>query len=218
MDVVLTAYSGPISVKSIFGLLSGIGTIYAFIPYVADTVNNRTQPQRASWLIWSVLGSIAFFAQLYEGASASLWFVAAQVSGTIIVFILSIRCGSGVYLKSSDYWILCAAVFGLVLWFFAETATYSLMITITISLLGGSITVVRAFKNPDGETLSTWVIFLMASVCALFSVGSLNPTLLAYPMYLCVLYSAIVFAILLGRLIEREIDLRHRTTVVDIQL
>jgi len=218
VDVVLAAYSNSISIRSIFGVLAGLGTVYAFIPYIADTANNRTRPQRASWLIWSVLGSIAFFAQLYEGASASLWFVAAQVTGTIVVFLLSIRCGSGALLKSSDYLILCVALAGLALWIYAETAVFSLMITIGISLLGGGITIIRAFKNPDGETLSTWVIFLIASVFALISVGSMSFTLLAYPMYLCTLYSGIVLAILLGRLIEREIGLRQKMTGVDIQL
>ncbi len=73
-----------------FGIFSGVLSTYAYIPYILDTLAKRTNPQRASWLIWSVLGSIAFFSQLFEGASSSLWFAGVQVTGTISVFLLSI--------------------------------------------------------------------------------------------------------------------------------
>jgi len=215
---VLTTQVSSLSVMSVFGLLSGVISIYAFIPYIVDTANKRTHPQRASWLIWSVLGSIAFFSQIYEGAGASLWFAAVQVSGTIIVFVLSIRSGSGTYLKSSDCVILFAAVIGIILWYFTENAAYALAITISISLMGGSVTVIKAFKEPESETMSTWVISLIASVCAIVSVGKVDFILLAYPLYLFVLYCAIVFAMLLGKLIKREIANQLRSEIVDIQL
>ena len=70
-----------------FGIASGALSTFAYIPYIIDTVARRTQPQRASWLIWSVLGSIALISQIYEGATSSLWFAGVQVSGTIIVFL-----------------------------------------------------------------------------------------------------------------------------------
>jgi len=189
-----------LSLLSVFGFISGLLSVYAFIPYIVDTANNKTHPQRASWLIWSVLGSIAFFSQLYEGAGASLWFAAIQVSGTIVVFFLSIWRGSGTYLRSSDYWILGAALIGLILWYFTEDAAYALLISICISLLGGCATVVKAFRDPDSETASTWVVFLIASIWALFSVGEVDFVLLAYPLYLTILCSAIVTAIFVGRL------------------
>ena len=217
MDV-LTTHISSSSFMSVFGLLSGVLSVYAFIPYIVDTARNRTHPQRASWLIWSVLGSIAFFSQLYEGAGASLWFAAVQVSGTILVFILSIRCGSGTYLKRSDFAILLIALIGLILWHLTENAAYALAITISISLMGGSVTIIKAFKEPESETMSTWVISLIASVCALVSVGKLDFILLAYPAYLFVLYSAIVLAMLLGKLIKREIASQLRSEIVDIQL
>ena len=183
-----------------FGIASGILSTFAFIPYIIDTVTGRTQPQRASWLIWSVLGSIAFMSQIFEGATSSLWFAGVQVSGTIIVFALSIKGGKGSFLSKTDYAILLAATVGLVLWYFTETAAYALAITISISLLGGAATVVKAYRDPDSETLITWVISLIASVCAILSVGKFDLIILAYPLYLFTLYIAFVIAIVLGRL------------------
>jgi len=180
--------------------LSGVLSTFAYIPYVIDTLARRTRPQRASWLIWSVLGSIAFCSQLFEGAGSSLWFAGVQVSGTIIVFLLSIGLGIGGFLNRRDCVVLLCALIGLVLWYFTETAIYALVITISISLLGGSVTVLKAFREPDSETMTTWFLSLLASTCAIFSVGTLDWVILAYPLYLFTLNGAIVTAILLGRM------------------
>ncbi|MCY6380515.1 hypothetical protein [Hoeflea prorocentri] len=184
---------------TILGLLSGILATFAYIPYILDISRRRTRPQRASWLIWSVLGTIAFFSQVYEGASGSLWFAGVQVSGTVIIFCLSIRVGVGGYLKRSDYMILACAAAGLLLWYNTDNAAYALAITISISLLGGSATVLKAYRDPGSETMVTWAVSLIASVCAMLSVGGLDPILLAYPVYLFTLKGSIVLAMILGR-------------------
>jgi hypothetical protein len=97
-----------------FGLLSAALSAFAFLPYLRDTLRGTTQPQRAAWLIWSILGSIAFSSQVFEGASHSLWFAGAQVGGTILVFVLSIPCGAGGFLSARDRWIVLLAAGGLV--------------------------------------------------------------------------------------------------------
>ncbi len=186
-----------------FGVASGVLGTIAFVPYIADTLAGRTRPQRASWLIWSILGSIAVMSQIYEGATVSLWFAVVQVGGTIIVFVISIWAGTGRFLSKTDYYILGLASIGLLLWYFTETAAYALAITISISLLGGLATVVKAWHYPHSETLSTWVVALLASCFAILSVGDFNPIIVAYPLYLFTLYLAFIVAICLGRLRQR---------------
>ncbi len=183
-----------------FGVLSGIISTFAYLPYIRDTIAGRTQPQRASWLIWSVLGSIAFFSQVYEGAGASLWFAGVQVSGTIAVFLLSIFLGVGGFLSRRDCAVLICAAMGLVIWYFTETAIYALIITISISLLGGAVTVVKAYQDPDSETMSTWLLSFIAATCAIVSVGTPDGVILAYPLYLFTLNGAIVGAMVLSRM------------------
>lgn len=182
------------------GVLSAVLSGVAFLPYIIDTAKHRTRPERASWLIWSVLGAIALASQVAEGATASLWFAAVQVVGTIIIFAMAIIHGSGAFLCLRNRYVLGFALCGLVAWYFTDTSAYALAITIGISLLGGCVTVVKAFRAPHSETLSSWVMLWGASVCALLSVGTMDVMILAYPAYLFVLYSGIVCAILIGRM------------------
>ena len=188
-----------VEMQLIFGIASGVLSVFAFLPYILDTIARRTEPQRASWLIWAVLGSIAFMSQVFEGATSSLWFAGVQVASTIIILVLSIWVGTGKFLGKSDYMILVAASIGLLLWYFTDNAAYALAITISISLLGGMATIVKAYRDPESETLITWVVSLVASVCAILSVGVVDPTLLAYPVYLFTLYLGFIVAIVLGR-------------------
>ncbi len=200
----------PGAILIALGVLSGILSAVAYIPYIRDTIALRTQPQRASWLIWSVLGSIAFFSQVYEGAGSSLWFAGVQVGGTVAVFVLSIRLGVGGFLNRSDCAVLAAAGSGLILWYFTENASYALAITISISLLGGSVTVLKAYRAPQSETMVTWLMSFIASGCAILSVGTVDWVLLAYPIYLFVLNGAIVLAIVLGRMPSIEVIMAAR--------
>ena len=156
------------------GLTAAVLSIIAYIPYAIDTAAGRTRPQRASWLIWSVLSIIAFSAQFYEGASTSLWFAGSQAIASVLIFGLSLRSGKGGILKSSDYITLVLAGVGLLLWYLTETAAYTLVITITISLLGGVATATKAWHDPESETLMTWVISLVASVLAILSLSLIH--------------------------------------------
>ena len=186
------------------GLLSGILSLFCFAPYIVDTLRGRTQPERASWLIWSMLGVIAVFSQSYEGATSSLVFAVVQVGGTIVIFALSIRLGAGRYNCRKNMLIYAMTALGLAAWYVSESAAYALAITVSISMLGGLVTIQKSYRNPSSETMSTWVMGGVASVCAVFSVGKLDWVLLAYPLYLLVLYSCIISALVLGRWAERR--------------
>ncbi len=187
------------------GLSSAALSTLGYLPYLRDVVLGRTQPQRACWLIWSILGSVALASQIHEGAMASLGFAVVQVGGTILVFAMSVFCGSGRFLRPGDWAVLALAALGLLTWFFTSNAAYALGMTITISLLGGALTVAKAYNDPRSETLSTWLAFWIASALAVISVGAWEPVLLAYPLYLLTLYSAILSAIALGRARTRAV-------------
>lgn len=191
-----------------YGWASGGLSLIAFAPYIRDTLNGTTRPERASWLIWSMLGTIAFFSQLFEGATASLWFAGSQVSGTVVIFLLSIKRGTGAFLswKYTMYFLIAAS--GLVIWYYSKSAAYALVITISISFLGCGLTVQKAYDDPKSETISTWAIAMVSSLLAALSVGQLNWVLLAYPLYLLALSGAIIGALLLARL-HSSVDLRN---------
>lgn len=194
------------------GFVAALLSAAAFWPYIRDTLTGQTQPDRACWLIWAVLASISGASNLYEGAGPSLIFVGAQVLGTVIVFALSIPLGSGRFLCRVNGPVLLLAGAGLVSWAMMDTAAYALAISIGVSALGGVTTLRKAFLNPQSETLCAWVVLLIAALLGVYSMGSTEVLLLAYPLYLLVLYAGIVVALTAGRIAraqEAEEHARH---------
>lgn len=186
------------------GLIAGALSVAAFIPYVRDTYRGQTKPDRACWLIWSVLASISGASNLYEGANTSLIFVGVQVLGTLLVFALAIRFGEGGFMNRNGAITLGIAGLGLVSWAMMDTAAVALLLAIAISALGGVRTIYKSYVSPETESNSAWWLLTASAGFGVMSVGSMDPLLLAYPVYLLGLYGGIVLAMMLGRWAAQE--------------
>lgn len=180
-----------------FGIISATLSIIMVVPYIRDIFLLKTHPQRASWFIWTVLGLIAFFSQWAKGATDSLWLTAGQTLAVGIIVLLSIKYGTGGFSKR-DIGALIAAGIGLVLWYFTDEAVYALVIVILVDSIGSVITAIKAYQDPRSETLSTWVMSGTSGIFGALAVGSSNPILLAYPLYIVIANYTIVGAKLLG--------------------
>jgi hypothetical protein len=187
-----------------FGYISGLLSIIMVVPYIWDIFKKTTKPERASWLIWTVLMSIAFFSQLAKGATNSLWLTGGQCLAVLSVFLLSIKYGAG-GLTKRDVKALIAAGMGLIIWFITKDAIYSLIIVIIIDAIGVYLTIIKAYKEPESETVSTWFISGTASIFGMLAVGSLNFVLLLYPLYLFLANYAVIVAIFLGRKVKKNL-------------
>lgn len=182
----------------ILGYLSGIFSLLSYPPYFRDILGGTTKPQRSSWFIWAVLGSIAFSSQLAEGATHSLWMTGVQTLGVSLVFLASLWRGVGGFTKR-DLTSLTVAVVGLFLWYLTRHAVIALLLVVVVDAAGLVPTVLKSWEDPGSETLITWVFSTLGGLFGMLAVGSLNPILLVYPLYILAANLAVVVAIYLGR-------------------
>ena len=186
------------STLQIFGYFSALLSVIAVFPYIYDILKGKTKPERASWFIWTVLGSIAFFSQLEKGATNSLWMVGTSTLCVLIVSILSIKFGSGGFAKRDKISLLIATL-GILLWFFTKEAAIALIITIFVDLVGSSLTIIKSYEDPESETISTWILAFISGIFAALSVGEWSFILLVYPLYIFLANFSVVIAITLGK-------------------
>ena len=52
----------------------------------------------------------------------------------------------------------------------------------------------KAHKDPESETLSTWIIDCISNMLGLLAVGGLKASLLLYPAYLLIANASVVLA------------------------
>lgn len=179
------------------GYLSGIAIIMSFVPYIRDIFKGKTKPERISWLIWAILGSISFFTQLAKGASYSLIFVGVQTVGDILVFLLALKFGFGGFLKRDKLALVGAGV-SLVLWYITKEAAVALFIVIFIDAIGAYLTAAKAYEEPTIETISSWALVIAGGIFSCIAVGKIDFVLLAYPLYVVLASGSIFVAIKLG--------------------
>lgn len=186
------------STLQLFGIISALLNLAALFPYIYDIVKGKTKPERASWLIWTSLGLIAFFSQLAKGATNSLWMVGASVVGAITITSLSIKRGGSSFSKL-DKASLVTAFVGIILWFLTREAAIALFITIFVNAIGSFLTTVKAYRKPESETLLTWILATAGGLFCIFSVGQPNFILLVYPVYVFIANLLVALAIIIGK-------------------
>ncbi|WP_147114098.1 hypothetical protein [Tateyamaria sp. syn59] len=186
------------------GLASAALSIYAFWPYIRDILTNRTRPERASWLIWALLSAVSLLSQVYEGADQSLGFAAIQTAGTVIICALTFWKTTGLKFQTEDSQVLTATAVGIWLWAEMENAAYSLFVTITMSMMGGLLTMKKTFLDPQSETWATWAAFFVSALLAVVAVGRADWLLLAYPLYVMALSGGIMACMAAGRLVQKR--------------
>ncbi len=182
---------------AIFGWISGLLSALCYLPYLRDIVKGKTKPERASWLIWTVLGGIAFFSQLAKGATDSLWMTSVQSLGVAIIFLLALKYGTG-GLGRKDYLALSFAAVGIVLWYVTKEAAIALYIIIAIDAVGALLTIHKAYLDPGSETFSTWFLAGISGLFACLAVGEWSFVLLSYPVYICLINLAVTVAMRIG--------------------
>jgi hypothetical protein len=168
-----------------FGLLSGILPLLGVLPYFRDILKRKTKPHRGSFLIWTVLGAIAFFSQLAKGATWSLFLPATDTLATVGIFLLALRYGTG-GLNKRDVGALLLAGIGLIMWYLTRQPLAALLIVIGVDAVGAALTIIKTYAEPDTETFSLWLLAGLGGLFAALAVGKLSFALLVYPLYIFV--------------------------------
>jgi hypothetical protein len=181
----------------VIGVASGVLAAGSYVPYSLDILRSKVRPERASWLIWSVLAGIAFFSQLAKGATNSAWFTGLDGIGAALVFVLALKFGVGGFTKRDITALIVSAV-GLLIWFLTSDSLYALLVIMIIDAVGTSLTIAKTLKDPTTETYSMWVIVCIASCLALAAVGEFNMVLLVYPAYILLANLSVIAAKFFG--------------------
>lgn len=193
-----------ILMQIVFGFLAGLLPLVSAYPYIRDIFKRKTKPHRAAFLIWAVLGSIAFFTQLAKGATWSLLLPLGDTLSVICILLLSIRYGTG-GLNKKDIGALTLAAIGLLLWYLTKQPLTALLITICVDAIGVVLTVHKSYQMPHEETSSAWLLACFGGGFAMLAVGRLSFSLLVYPAYIFMANMLIVLAIFFGLRSKRSV-------------
>lgn len=169
----------------VFAIASALILVAGAPPYLIDILKHKTKPERATWFIWSVLGTIAFISQFSLHGGWSLLFVGLDGLGSIVVFLLSLKYGVGGWTLLDKVALVVAAV-GVTISLIAHSPIIALCGVVLADVSGVVLTIRKTFLDPYSETTITWFFIGTSALLGALSVGKMRFALLLYPAYLAV--------------------------------
>jgi hypothetical protein len=108
----------PEGSRDLSAFLSISVAIGGFAPYVWGVCKGEVRPQFVGWLIWTLLTSVVFLAQLPSGGGQGNWATAVISLLCLVALVLSWLCGDkswnafdafcmGLALASVPLWLAC---------------------------------------------------------------------------------------------------------------
>jgi hypothetical protein len=192
-----------VEIHKLFGLIAGLLSIVAFIPYIIAIIRKRAKPNRATWIIWSVMSFVIAISYYASGARETIWVAVAYAIGSTITAILSIKFGEGGWTKF-DRFCLVGSALSILLWLITKQPMVALIINIIIDLLGALPTMKKSYLNPSGEDKLTWTLFELANIINLFAITSLKFSIMIFPVYMFSCCGIITILVVLPRRREQN--------------
>lgn len=163
--------------------------------YVKDTLRSKTKPNRVTWSLWAVAPLIATAAALSDGVTLAVLPVFAAGFGPLLVL------GASFYNRNS-YWKLtkfdfaCAvpSVLALFLWWVTSDPNYAIIFAISSNVLATLPTLIKLWKYPETETVMKFKTGLASALTAFFAINAWEFSSLAFPIYLALENTALIFA------------------------
>ncbi|MBV6624110.1 MAG: hypothetical protein KI793_14420 [Rivularia sp. (in: Bacteria)] len=177
------------------GIIAGLLSLLGFIPYVVAIQQKKTQPNKATWCIWAIVGIILCTSYYLSGAINTIWVPLALAIGHVVIAILAFIYGKGSW-NSFDKTCILGAAISLVLWWHYKSPLIALSINIAIDFLGALPTIRKSYREPETEDLLSWIIFLLAHTLNLIAIKQWSLSILAYPVYLFLTVATIVILLL----------------------
>ncbi len=186
------------TLQETLGIMAGILSLAGYIPYIFTTIKGQTQPNKATWFIWTLVGGLLASSYGAEGDLKAIWLPIGYFIGPLIVAILSIRYGYSIW-TLLDKACVVVALISIVPWLISKNPTFTLVINVLIDSTGAIPTIVKSFQEPDTEDIHAWFIFFVANTLELLAISQWGISAL-YPIYLFFLAGIIVLFLLRGKL------------------
>jgi hypothetical protein len=174
---------------AILGALVGsLGGFY----YLYETIVGKAQPNRITWLLWGIFPMVIFVAQRAQGVAGLSW--ASFVAGfTPLLIVAASFFNRKAYWKSGprDYYLMAAAVVGLLLWAITHTPNLALLFSLLADMLAGLPTLIKAYRHPHSESWMAYAISALGFGISFLSVQSYNLENTAFIAYVFLLNGAL---------------------------
>lgn len=195
----------PESTIFVIGWIAGALTFFGYVPYFVSTIRGKTKPNRVTWWVLVVVGSMLVGSYYSLGAEETIWVPIGYVIGPLIIAILSVWFGEGGWSKFDLICLGGAITAGLVWWLLNEPL-FALIINLTMDWLGLMPTVRKSYHRPHTEQRLAWMCWFIGTFINLFAIDKWTIEIAFYPLYMAIGNGIITFLVFYRRKFYNPLD------------
>ncbi|MFA6437392.1 MAG: hypothetical protein WC242_04470 [Candidatus Paceibacterota bacterium] len=174
--------------------------------YIRETVRGNTKPNKVTWLMWSIAPLIATFAALSSGIRLSVLPVFMAGFGPLLVLIVS-------FLNKKSYWklekfdYLCGlcSLLALILWGITKEPAIAIIFALASDGFAAVPTLIKSWRHSSTESASAYTAGIFSALTSFAAIKMWNFNAIAFPIYLVVVNSMLVFAICRKKIFKKSL-------------
>ena len=155
--------------------------LIAYVPYVRDTMAGRTRPNRASWWIYTIVGTLGTWSSYKAGTP---WMIlmapAIYAVASLVVALMAIRRGEGGW-TVLDRCCLGTAALSIVVWHWTGDPVLAVLMNSAADIAGSVPTMRKAWLEPRRENRVAWLLYLIANSLTLIAIPEWTLAQAVYP-------------------------------------
>lgn len=184
-------------VKELLGLAAALLAVAGSVPYVRDIFKGATKPHVFTFLIWSIVTTLAFLGQWAAGGGPGAWTTGIMAVLSICVLILSFKYGTK-DITRFDLLCLIGALGAIIPWWLTSDPTISIVLATFIDVLAFFPTIRKTFFAPTSETLISYVLNIPRHGLAILALTQLSVATYIYPAA-GLLMNIVLVSVIIGR-------------------
>ena len=179
-----------------FVILGAIINLAGSLSYVIDTVRGKVQPNRATWVLWSLAPMLAFAGELskHVGLRSIVTFMAGFMP--MLILAASFFNKKSVWkLEPFDYYCGGLSLLGLIFWVITGEGNLAIIFGIIADLFAALPTLKKSFLYPETENYLAFVGAEISAVIGLLVIDDWSFANWGFPMYVLLICGTFIVLI-----------------------
>ena len=184
--------------KILLGLAAaGVG-IAAYAYYFRGILAGKTKPHVFTWLVWALITSIVFAAQVQKGAGPGAWVTGVTALCTFLVAAIAFKSGYK-DIRLLDWFCLAGALLGLGLWITTKDPLSAVVTVTLVDAIAFLPTFRKAYRKPFEENATAFALNSLKFIVGLAALETYALATWLYPASLVLTNGAFALMLLLRR-------------------
>lgn len=169
-----------LSMQEIIGIVTVILAIGLHIPYLIGSIKGTITPHPFTWILWTALTFIIFFAQFFDGAGPGAWGTGAVAIICLSIVFVSLKNGFE-NIKKIDVILFVTGLLSIPLWLITNDPTLSVILVVIIDLIAFIPTFRKSYLKPYEEPIYLYGLNVLRHGLSLFAIVNITIATTLFP-------------------------------------